>query len=225
MDEPLPPGDVLAQPTRRRLFELLGELRRPATTEELAGALDLHVNGVRRQLERLREARLVEREKAGGGPGRPRHEWSIAPGAEPGGERPRAYSDLARWLARATEADPAGLRRVEGVGRDIGRELAPEGAGDPPESLLRALAALGFRPAVEEEGVGVLRARFCNCPYRDSVRQSPEVVCTLHRGLTLGLLDALAPGAELETFQPHDPDRAGCLLEVTGGSWEPAGTT
>ena len=49
MDAPfaIAPEDVLAQPTRARLFALLGELKRPAGTVELADRLGLHPNGVR----------------------------------------------------------------------------------------------------------------------------------------------------------------------------------
>jgi hypothetical protein len=46
------------------------------------------------------------------------------------------------------------------------------------------------------------------------VRANQPVVCTLHRGLTRGLLDTLDPRATLLTFQPRDPDHAGCLIEV-----------
>jgi len=60
MDVP-PQPDALALPTRKRLFAELSELRRPAGTEELAGRVGLHPNGVRTQLERLREAGLVSR--------------------------------------------------------------------------------------------------------------------------------------------------------------------
>jgi hypothetical protein len=51
-------------------------------------------------------------------------------------------------------------------------------------------------------------------PYRDSVRANPEVVCSLHRGITEGLLAGLAPGSRLAGFEPRDPDRACCLVEV-----------
>ena len=47
---------ALSQPTRARLFALLGELKRPAGTAELAERLDLHPNGVRIHLERLEHA-------------------------------------------------------------------------------------------------------------------------------------------------------------------------
>ena len=61
MDIPVRPGDALTQPTRARLFAILGELRHPAATEELAKALGLHPNGVRLHLERMLEAGLVQR--------------------------------------------------------------------------------------------------------------------------------------------------------------------
>jgi hypothetical protein len=42
------------------------------------------------------------------------------------------------------------------------------------------------------------------------------VICALHRGLTRGLLDRVAPGATLARFVPHDPYRAGCEIDVDG---------
>jgi hypothetical protein len=36
-----------------------------------------------------------------------------------------------------------------------------------------------------------------DCPYRDAVRENQAVVCALHRGITRGLLDAIAPATEL----------------------------
>ena len=61
---------------------------------------------------------------------------------------------------------------------------------------------------------GTLTCRLRACPYRDSVRENQAVVCTLHRGLTQGILDRVAPAARLERFVPHDPDRAGCEIDV-----------
>ena len=215
MDLPSSGADVLAQPTRARLFGLLQESRGPATTADLAGRLGLHPNGVRRQLERLRAAGLVERRAAVHGRGRPGDEWTVAPGASPGGERPRSYRDLAAWLARIVAGSPSDLRRVESAGHQIGRELAPEARGDPVERLRETFTVLGFRPALESSGDRVT-CRLCNCPYRDAARENPDVVCGLHRGITTGLLEALAPRATLVAFEPHDPDRAGCLAEVSG---------
>lgn len=217
MDLPQPPEGALAQPTRARIFAFLVERRGPAGTEELAEGLGLHPNGVRRHLERLREAGLVTRARVRAGQGRPRDSWAVAADARPEGESPRGYDDLARWLARAIPAAPARLREVERAGEQIGRELAPAAAADPVEAFRQAIAALGFRPRIEPREDGFC-CRLENCPYRDSARESADVVCALHRGITAGLLSELDPAAELVAFEPHDPDRAGCLVEVSGGS-------
>lgn len=219
MDEAGYEDDALSQPTRARLFARLRELRRPASTVELAAELDLHVNGVRRHLERLARAGLVERRRARHGRGRPRDEWGLAPDAAPGGKPPRRYVDLARWLARATPAEPGRLRDVERTGREIGRELAPAGAERPAESFRDVLSALGFQPELELRTDGEVCCRLRNCPYVESVRENAELVCTLHRGITSGLIDELAPDARLSRWEPHDPQEAGCIAEVAGAGW------
>jgi predicted ArsR family transcriptional regulator len=213
-------GDVLAQPTRAGLFSLLTELRREASTEELAGRLDLHVNGVRRHLERLQEAGLVERSKGREGRGRPRDLWTVAAGANPGGERPTAYADLAGWLAGAIPAGPGRLRQVERAGVEIGRALAPAKTEPSAAAFEDVLSALGFQPSLESGGDDTFCCRLGNCPYKEAARENQDVVCTLHRGITAGLLERLAPEGKLSRFEPHDPGRAGCLIEVTGPGWE-----
>lgn len=216
MDVPVSPGDSLAQPTRARLFRILLQLRRPVGTDELAERLELHPNGVRVHLDRLRAAGLVTRRRTRQARGRPRDMWMIASDARPGGEAPSGYAELGRWLARAISPARTTLRSVEATGRDIGRELAPEGACAPEEKMHAVLVALGFQPHREVEDDG-LTYRLCNCPYRDAVQESPEVICTLHRGITRGLLDTLAPTTRLAAFVPRDPVAAGCLVELQGG--------
>ena len=210
------PEDALSQPTRARLFALLGELRRPAGTVELANRLDLGANGVRVHLDRLESAGLVVRDRARQARGRPRDAWTIAPDARPGGESPRAYADLGRWLARAMRSGPRGLRAVEATGREIGRELAPRDGAAGGEALETTLVALGFQPRVQARNDDRLTICLGNCPYRDAVRENQPVICTLHRGITRGLLDVLDPHAELADFVPRHPDEAGCLIELSG---------
>jgi predicted ArsR family transcriptional regulator len=210
----LDPNDVLAQPTRARLFAMLTELKRPAGTVELAERLDLHPNGVRVHLERLEEQGLVRRSRERRERGRPRDAWTIAPDAQPGGDRPAGYVDLGRWLARAIRSGPARLRDVERAGRDIGRGLAPGDAKDGKLAMEATLTALGFQPRSETAPGGHVTHCLGNCPYRDAVRENQPVVCTLHRGITRGLIDVLLPGARLADFVPRDPDDAGCLIEL-----------
>jgi predicted ArsR family transcriptional regulator len=212
-----PAEDVLAQPTRARLFALLADLKRPVPTEELAGRLGLHPNGVRLHLEQLHVAELITRDRARRSVGRPRDEWSIAPNARPGGDPPRAYSDLARWLAQSISPNRTRLRDIEVSGRQIGRGLAPESTSAPAaEALQTTFAALGFQPERRDESSE--RVVYCldNCPYRDAVRENQQVICTMHRGMTRGLLDVLAPSARLVDFEPRDPGTAGCLVTVDG---------
>jgi hypothetical protein len=48
------------------------------------------------------------------------------------------------------------------------------------------------------------------------VHENQPLICTLHEGITRGLLEALAPDATLAAFIPRDPDQAGCTIEVRG---------
>jgi predicted ArsR family transcriptional regulator len=215
--------DVLALPLPAQLFRELTALRRAASTQELAQRLGRHPNTVRVQLRRLADAGLVERRVYRQARGRPRDCWAVSPDAAPGGRPPEAYGQLSRWLTQAvgTRGD---LAAIEAIGRRIGRELAPaadhRGLG---EALADALAALGFAPRREPRRNGGLLLRLRNCPYRDAVAQNPPVVCTLHRGLTLGLLEALEPDARLAGFVPKDPRVAGCEVAVAAADEQATG--
>jgi predicted ArsR family transcriptional regulator len=199
------------------LFALLGEERRPVGTEELAQRLNLRPNGVRVHLERLPEAGLVTRQRTRQARGRPRDMWLISPEARPGGDPPSAYADLGRWLARVIAAGRTSLRRIETTGRAIGQELAPQSPCAPEEEMHAALASMGFQASRVADPPDRLIYRLCNCPYRAAVHENPDVVCTLHRGITRGLLDQIAPDTKLSSFVPRDPDVAGCLIELSGG--------
>jgi predicted ArsR family transcriptional regulator len=199
------------------LFALLSELRRPASTEELAAALGLHVNGIRLHLERLHEVGLVLRERERQARGRPRDAWTISPEAQPGGDSPTGYAELSRWLVRSLVSGAARVRDVEATGRQIGRELAPLDADGSAEQRMHAvLVSLGFQPERAPVAGDRLTYVLRNCPYRDAVRERQPLVCGLHRGLTRGLLDALDSKTKLVGFVPNDPDTAGCLVELRG---------
>jgi predicted ArsR family transcriptional regulator len=217
MDVPSPVPDALAQPTRARLFALLGSLHRAAPTEELAERLGLHPNGVRVHLERLAAEGFVTRHREHRARGRPRDTWAINADAQPGGDPPTAYAELAGWLVRALLTLQAHAREIEAVGRRIGRELPAGDEAAPSEQRFHdVLVTLGFQPERELPADGRLTYRLRNCPYRAVVRDRQQVVCGLHRGLTRGLLDAIDAKTKLSGFEPKDPDRAGCLVEVRG---------
>ncbi len=210
--------EALAQPTRAKLFQLLTELRRPASTHELAEVLSMHPNGVRAHLERMSAAGLVKRGRGPRVPGRPRDMWTITADARVTNEPPSGYRALGGWLARAIPGGAANLAAVEAEGREIGRELAPAGHGgeDAEVAMHGVLVSLGFQPRRTRHENGALTYELRNCPYRDVVRENQTLVCTLHRGITQGLLDAMAPTTTLVSFVPRDPVEAGCLIGLRG---------
>jgi predicted ArsR family transcriptional regulator len=214
----LPPAadhDPLGQSIRARLFEALAELRRPATTQELAMLVGRHPNTVRVQLQQLADAGLLERRRAAQARGRPRQVWAIAANARPGGQRPQALGQLSQWLARAA-GRTGRLADVEAAGREIGREITPEhDERCVADALQDALTALGFAPKRHPINGADVRYVLGNCPYREAVAQNQPVVCTLHRGMTKGMLDRLDRTATLADFVAKDPYRAGCLIDVT----------
>jgi predicted ArsR family transcriptional regulator len=217
ISKPLPDDDVLSEPIRARLFTVLTRLRRPASTQELAQLAGRHPNTVRVQLQRLADAGLIECRQQRQARGRPKHSWAILPGARPGGEAPEAHGQLSRWLARAM-AGGHELPAVEAAGREIGHELAPEPSGrGVREAMHDALTALGFAPHSEPSGDNGTCYVLGNCPYRDAVAENPSVICTLHRGITQGLLDRLSPQTRLEAFVARDPFQAGCRVEIAPG--------
>ena len=140
---------MLAQPTRRRLFALLGQLGGAASTAELAERLGLHPNGVRTHLQRMRDAGLVTHRRAPQPRGRPRDEWAIAPTARPGGDPPHAYGALAVWLARSIPATPAAPARDRGHRPPRSARSSHRAPPSVPERAIGdLLTALGFQPEI-----------------------------------------------------------------------------
>jgi len=142
----------------------------------------------------------------------------VAPTADPGGQKPRSYQDLGRWLARALQAQPGGLPDVEETARQIGRELAPDDADRDLDALMSSLTALGFQPAIEHRAGDRVSLCLHNCPYAEAVHENQAAICALHRGMTRGLLDVVQPAATLADFVPHDPDEGGCMVVLEGAS-------
>jgi len=102
-------ADVLAQPTRARLYALMQASSQPLDTVQLAGALGLHPNGVRAHLEQMRAAGLITRARARAPQqrGRPRDIWLIAPGV-PDGPHIAELPPPARAGSAALPAPPPG---------------------------------------------------------------------------------------------------------------------
>ncbi len=183
----------------------------PVRVTDAAAALDLHPNTVREHLDAVVGLGLVERSIARTlGRGRPATLYR-ASAADPAVAM-RDYAGLATALAgqlARTSAHPE--RDARAAGLEWGRELIDEcsqAAGDARQSVLEALARLGFAPDDEEmmpgaragtDGIALRR-----CPLLNAARRYPTVVCQVHLGIVEGMLERLgaagAPGLDLIPF-------------------------
>ncbi|MET0904169.1 MAG: helix-turn-helix domain-containing protein [Acidimicrobiales bacterium] len=202
---------ALGDNTRYAIYLELARAPAPLATAQIADTLGLHANTVRPHLDRMREVGLLEVvTDTQGAVGRPQHRYSLAADAPSLGFEPPAFPVLARMLLRlAASADlPAG----EAV--EAGREQGTAAAGRPgtcAEALTHELAALGFDPesVVDDDGATIA---FTRCPFRELAEANPDLVCSLHRGLVEGFVDARGD-AEVVAF--HDlADRTPCQVEI-----------
>ena len=173
---------ALADPHRVALLAAL-ETAGPLDAGELGRRLGLHANTVRWHLGILEDARLVaSRADRRGVPGRPRRVW----------EPLRVHDDIAeqgalsRALVSIVARSPQAREECEEAGRAWGRSVARRSHSEEDDlsRLVHVLEEHGFEPRAE--GLDVTMAR---CPFADLARESPEVVCGIHRGLVEGVLD------------------------------------
>jgi predicted ArsR family transcriptional regulator len=196
---------ALGDNTRYAIYLELARSPRPLATADVADSLGLHPNTVRPHLERMREVGLLEvRAEARSAVGRPHHLYSVSPQAPSLGLEPPTFPMLARMLVRLAEAAGASGEDAADVGREQGRADATAFVVTPSclEALVAELDALGFDPAVsgDDEGDQALVA-FAHCPFRELAEAHPELVCSLHRGLVEGFVEAVG-GGDVEDFHP-----------------------
>ena len=206
----LPTRARTCSPSRpvRSCSRALSELRRPAGTEELAERLELHPNGVRVHLERLREAGLVRASAPRQARAAAGHVGDRVRTRGPAASRPRAYADLGRWLARLDLAgqDQSARGRGERDARSVassrptGRRSVGRG-----EDARRARRRWASSPSARSIAAGGLTYGCATAPTATPCARTSDVVCTLHRGITRGLLDEHRPGDELDRLRPARP--------------------
>ncbi len=205
---------ALGDNTRYAIYLELARAAVPLATAEIAETLALHANTVRPHLERMRDVGLLEVvTDARGTVGRPQHRYSLAADAPSLGFEPPAFPVLARMLLRlAASADVPPADAVE-AGREHGALDAdrPDRAGTCQEALTAELAALGFDPESVVDDVGITVA-FTRCPFRELAEANPDLVCSLHRGLVEGFVDARGDGVVVDF---HDlAHRTPCQVEI-----------
>jgi len=216
---PAPPEAApLAQPSRQRIAQALAAHPEGMTAYDLARAIGRHHNVVREHLAVLARTGLVSsaRDVSSGRRGRPsiRYRLEATDSVTASGHR-----ELVRLLMTLVRRAAMGPDEVEQVGREEGRLLGePHGGAD---EVVEVFAHLGFAPEEVTSGAGRRRGqmelRLRHCPFREAVlAPGGEVVCALHRGLSVGLLERVAEDAALVGFEPRDPRQAGCRVSLRG---------
>ena len=182
---------------RSHIIRLLRDTKEPLTVEQVARRVDLSLHATRYHLESLVDSGLAVREsEARTTPGRPKVTYR---GTLPSQthERAEAFRLLAELMAMtvAKTSNSSGEWMYQ-VGSEWGKCLmsratagTPSGEGEAMEQLVDKLDALWFAPEWRDSDPATLV--LYNCPFLDSARRCPQVICQLHAGMINGSLEGM----------------------------------
>lgn len=207
---------ALGDPTRYDIFRYVADAPSPVRVATLADYFGVNRNAIRQHLAKLCDARLLVEEL--GTPsttGRPPLQYRVAPGAVGTWGAPSPYELLATLLLDVA----TGTRTPVEAGAWAGRQLATADrvASDPLHVLEAEMARRGFEPR-REQGPGCIELVLERCPFEAVAATSPEIVCEVHRGLAIGVLEATDTDLRVTNLVPYDPQRAGCRLQMAAGT-------
>ncbi|MCL2470331.1 MAG: helix-turn-helix domain-containing protein [Propionibacteriaceae bacterium] len=180
---------------RTHIIRILRDSKEALTVEQVAKKVGIPSNAARYHLESLVDSGLATRESQGRTtPGRPRVAYL---GTLPNQthERAQGYRLLAEIMAAgvAQSSTSAGEWMYQ-IGTEWGRYITCRDESDAPvdesrilERLANKLDALWFAPEVVEGSP--VKIVMHNCPFMDSTRRFPQVVCQLHAGMINGSLE------------------------------------
>ncbi len=211
----------LADPVRRRLYELVATRAEPVGRDEAAAA-----TGIGRALAAYHLDKLVglglltasyQRPSGRGGPGagRPAKVYTRSAREFAVTVPPREYELAARLLALAAESDRSGASRAAlrdaawqyGAGLGLGRP-ADGGHGAAAPTVAAVLRDHGFEPWHDEAGLVRLR----NCPFHQLAARHPDIVC----GMNLALIEGVVAGLGAAGMRPVlDPGAGRCCVVIT----------
>lgn len=209
---------VLAEPVRRRLYELVASRGEPVDRDTAAGELGIGRPLAAFHLDRLVEAGLLDAlfhrrsGRTGPGAGRPAKFYMRPSDREVSVELPpRSYDVAAEIFASGVERSSKGRKAVLDVARERGAAMA-NGAR---EGLLPLLEAEGYEPFFDDEGVVRLR----NCPFHVLVGDHRELTCAMN----FALLDGAAEAIERAGYKPVAQPREGlCCVAFVPEDGPPA---
>ncbi|MDQ1689063.1 MAG: hypothetical protein QOK42_2038 [Frankiaceae bacterium] len=200
--------ELLTEPTRREVYDVVRRAGRPTTREQAAHAAGISTRLAAFHLDRLAAAGLlsvdfapVEGRQRGPGSGRPAKRYR-AVGPELAVSVPaRDYGWLAALLAQAIAERPGdAVGRAVELAREAGRARAASLGPRRPRSRSGTLAAAarlceagGYEPDRSRTGITML-----NCPFAAAAGQARDVVCAVNAALIAGMIDGVDGDPEVE---------------------------
>ena len=204
---------ALADPLRRRVYELVVRSPEPLGRDAVAAALQVPRSTAAFHLTRLAAEGLLDVEarrlgaRTGPGQGRPAKLYRRADGDVSVELPPRRYELAGRIMAEAIATADSHPAR-DAVVTALRAAAASEGArlAETSADLDDALERAGLEPTAEGDDV-VLGV----CPFHALARDTPEVVCALNHSLVCGM----AAGVGDDPARVHlDPGSGQCCIRI-----------
>jgi predicted ArsR family transcriptional regulator len=203
---------ALGDPTRYDIFRFVADAQGPVRVATLAAYLGFNHNAVRQHLAKLTQAGLLTEERASPTTtGRPPLEYRVAPTAMGSWGSPGPYELLALMLLDLAGGDRDPLEAGADAGRTLGETRAA--GADPVDTLETEMARRGFEPRRETRGP-VTELVLERCPFLAAASAHPDVVCQIHRGLAVGILDGMHADVQVGDLVVRPAAEAGCRLRL-----------
>ncbi|HEU5363108.1 MAG TPA: helix-turn-helix domain-containing protein [Gaiellaceae bacterium] len=178
---------------REAILDALRDSHDGLDTKELAAVVGLHPNTIRWHLGVLAGQGLVaDAPEQRRGRGRPSMVHRLTP--EGVAHDRDEYRLLATILTGVVADDGDGEARAYEAGLRWGRHLK---AGEPDADVVELLDRQGF--AAEADGDRIEMRR---CPFYALAVGSPQVICTLHRGIVDGAFEEAGSGESVDRLDP-----------------------
>jgi predicted ArsR family transcriptional regulator len=219
---------LLAEPTRRALFQACRQAAAPSTREELAAAVGISRRLAAFHLDLLADADLLTVDYArpagrtGPGAGRPAKRYRAADVDLEVSVPPRRYDVAARVMARGlaltneqgTDALETTFKVAHEEGERIGqlrRTPGRKSVAATTEAAMEVLTDLGYEPNRGSDRC----VELCNCPFDSAVDVATDVVCGLNQRFVSGVLDGLGGHRSVHADLDPAPDR--CCVVLRSG--------
>jgi predicted ArsR family transcriptional regulator len=207
---------ALAEPVRRRLYEFVVGQAEPVDRDAAAVGAGIGRPLAAFHLDRLAEAGLLDvtfrrrSGRTGPGAGRPAKFYARARHGELSvSVPPRQYDLAATILAEGVERGAGSTAPVIDAAREHGRRIADEAAGNgqPSPRAVDVLAAQGYEPVAEADGVVRLR----NCPFDALVDDHRDLTCSMNLALLEGVVEGVG---EPDVVARADPRQGYCCVAL-----------